>query len=105
VGRCEGKGAAALKSRFFLDTPTSLTPRRWLLGFAAWYGHPTCRSGHFGAWVCLLGGCGYFRPLSAVVGSAEIGFLVFVLFFNCPYQPASPIRIAAEVTSPLINFL
>ena len=87
MGRCDGQGPAALKSRFvsipprlgaFSDPPSVAAEFRGLL----WaFDVPI---GPIGAWVCLLGGCGWFRPLSAVVEAAELAFPGFVLFSNCP---------------------
>ena len=83
------RGATAPKSRFF-SIPARLgafsDSGRWQLRVAAGYGHRARRQGHFVAWVCLLGSWGWFRPLSAVVGPAELAFLVKALFLNWAYQ-------------------
>ena len=84
------RGATAPKSCFFLSIPARLCAfsdsGRWQLRVAAGYGHRARRQGHFGAWVCLLGSWGWFRPLSAVAGPAELAFLVKALFLNFEYD-------------------
>jgi hypothetical protein len=64
------------------QTPPKSFRALWQLRVAAGYGHRARRQGHFGAWVCLLGSWGWFRPLSAVAGPAELAFLVKALFLN-----------------------
>ena len=82
------KGKPQRPSRvFFLSIPARLLGAfsdsgRWQLRVAAGYGHWARRQGHFGAWVCLLGSWGWFRPLSAVAGPAELAILVKALFLN-----------------------
>ena len=80
------EGSHGAQVAFFLSIPARLgafsDSGRWQLRVAAGYGHRARRQGHFGAWVCLLGSWGWFRPLSAVAGPAELAFLVKALFLN-----------------------
>ena len=80
------EGSHGAQVVFFSSIPARLCAfsdsGRWQLRVAAGYGHRARRQGHFGAWVCLLGSWGWFRPLSAVAGPAELAFLVKTLFLN-----------------------
>jgi len=83
------EGSHGAQVVFFFSIPARLCAfsdsGRWQLRVAAGYGHRARRQGHFGAWVCLLGSWGWFRPLSAVAGPAELAFLVKALFLNWAY--------------------
>ena len=84
------EGSHGAQVVFFFSIPARLCAfsdsGRWQLRVAAGYGHRARRQGHFGAWVCLLGSWGWFRPLSAVAGPAELAFLVKALFLNWAYR-------------------
>ena len=80
----------SIPARFCAFSDSGMDSGRWQLRVAAGYGHRARRQGHFGAWVCLSGSWGWFRPLSAVAGPAELAFLVKkALFLNWAYPHGS----------------